>query len=131
MSETMKIPIQRNTLRRTACALLLCWGLLAALALAQTSGVTGKWHFVLETEGGDRNVDATFQQAGQNVTGKWDKADVKGTFADGKLDLAFPIESEEAGPGTLKLKGELTGGALTGTWEFQTYTGTFKATKAQ
>ncbi len=113
MSETMKTPIQRNTLGRTACALLLCWGLLATFALAQSNGITGRWHFVLETEGGDRNVD------------------VKGTFADGKLDLAFPIESEEAGPGTLKLKGELNGGALSGTWEFQTYTGTFKATKAQ
>jgi hypothetical protein len=104
---------------------------LATFALAQSNGITGRWHFVLETEGGDRNVDATFQQQGQNVTGKWEKADVKGTFADGKLDLAFPIESEEAGPGTLKLKGELNGGALSGTWEFQTYTGTFKATKAQ
>jgi hypothetical protein len=64
------------------------------------------------------------------VTGKWDKSDVKGTFTDGKLNLEFPINSEEAGPGTLKIKGDLANDALTGTWEFQEYNGTFKATRA-
>ncbi len=47
---------------------------------------------------GERNFDATFQQDGEKVTGKWMDADVQGTFADGKLNLEFPFNSE-VGPG--------------------------------
>jgi hypothetical protein len=115
----------------TICAVLLCFGLVAPFGQAQAANVSGKWHFVLDTEGGDRAVEATFQQDGQKVTGKWNNADVQGTFSDGKLNLEFPVNSEEAGPGTLKLKGELAGGELTGTWAFQTYDGKFKATRAR
>ncbi len=111
-------------------ALFTVFGLLVPAAKAQTSGISGKWHFVLETEGGERDVDANFQQQADKVTGTWDKAQVKGTFSDGKLNLEFPIESEEAGPGTLTLKGQLEGDALTGTWAFQTYDGKFKATRS-
>jgi hypothetical protein len=99
-------------------------------AQAPAESVEGKWHFVLDTEGGDRTVEPNFVQEGEKVTGKWDAADVKGTFRDGKLDLAFPLNSEEAGPGTLKIRGELKGDTLTGRWEFQDYSGTFKATRA-
>jgi hypothetical protein len=98
-------------------------------AAAQNTGITGHWHFVFQTEGGERTANPTFQLEGKNVTGKWDKADVKGTFSDGRLDLSFPYNSEEGGPGTLKIKGELKGDTLTGTWEFQEYTGSFKATR--
>lgn len=97
-------------------------------ALADAN-ISGKWQFVLQTEGGERVVEAAFQQNGKQVTGKWRDADVQGTFSEGKLDLAFPMTSEEAGNGTLKLKGELANDTLTGTWEFQTYSGTFKATR--
>ncbi|MBV9302965.1 MAG: hypothetical protein JOY62_16050 [Acidobacteriaceae bacterium] len=93
--------------------------------------ISGKWHFVLQTEGGERDRDANFQQDGKKVSGKWADADVQGTFDNGKLDLEFPIKSEEAGEGTLKLKGELTEDSLNGTWEFQVYSGTFKATRVQ
>jgi hypothetical protein len=110
-------------------AIVLSFGLLIPKSEAQTSNISGKWHFVLETEGGDREIDADFQQQADKVTGTWDKAKVQGTFADGKLNLEFPIESEEAGPGTLTLKGQLEGEALTGTWAFQTYDGKFKATR--
>jgi hypothetical protein len=99
-------------------------------AAAQAPDISGQWHFVMQTEGGDRTADPTFQLDGQNVTGKWDKADVKGTFSNGRLDLAFPYNSDEVGPGTLKIKGEWKDGALTGTWEFQEYTGSFKATRS-
>lgn len=99
-------------------------------AKAQSTDISGSWHFVIQTEGGERTADPKFQLEGQNVTGKWDKADVKGTFINGVLDLAFPYTSEEAGPGTLKIKGEVKDGTLTGTWQFQEYTGTFKATRA-
>jgi hypothetical protein len=110
--------------------LCLLAGLFIPKSHAQASSISGKWHFVLETEGGERDVDADFQQQAEKVTGTWDKAKVQGTFAGGKLNLEFPIESEEAGPGTLTLKGQLEGEALTGTWAFQTYDGKFKATRA-
>jgi hypothetical protein len=97
---------------------------------AQTADIAGQWHFVIQTEGGERTADPTFQLEGENVTGKWDKADVKGTFSNGRLDLAFAYNSDEAGPGTLKIKGQLQDGTLTGTWEFQDYTGSFKASRA-
>ena len=97
---------------------------------AQTATVAGKWHFVLQTEGGDRTADPVFQQNGDKVTGKWGDADVKGAFTGGKLDLAFPYNSDEAGQGILKIKGEFNGDTLTGTWEFQEYTGSFKATRS-
>lgn len=96
---------------------------------APAADISGKWHFVLQTEGGDREREATLQQAGKKVTGKWENADVQGTFDDGKLDLEFPVTTEEVGKGTLILKGQATEDSLTGTWEFQSYSGTFKATR--
>jgi hypothetical protein len=110
-------------------ALLVPFG--AAKSADTPVTVAGKWHFVMDTEGGDRTIDAVFQQDGQQVTGKWGKEDLKGTFTDGKmLSLEFPVNSEEAGPGTLKIKGELAGDAIVGNWNFNDYTGTFKATRA-
>jgi hypothetical protein len=94
--------------------------------------ISGKWNFALETDGGPREVSPTFHLEGTKVTGKWDTAEVKGTFADGKLDLAFPLTSEEAGmTGTLKVTGQLQGDELSGKWEFEGFTGTFKAKRAQ
>lgn len=117
-----------------AVAVFLLMGV-AALPLfaGATPDISGKWQFVLNTDGGDRTAAADFKLDGSKVTGTWGdaKADVAGTFADGKLDLAFPYNSDEAGQGTLKLKGQFEGDGLTGTWEFQEYSGTFKATRAQ
>ena len=109
-----------------------------AVAMAQqsqdsattTKDITGKWHFVFQTEGGVREFDADFKVDGDKVTGKWgESADVKGTYADGKLSLEFPVTSEEVGAGTLKIDGELADDAFTGTWSFQQYDGSFKATR--
>ena|ERR1700751_726754 len=97
---------------------------------AAKQDIVGKWHFVFETEGGPREFNAEFQLDGTKVSGKWDNsADVKGTYSEGKLSLEFPVNSEEAGPGTLKLDGELADNALTGTWSFGQYDGTFKAAR--
>jgi hypothetical protein len=94
--------------------------------------ITGKWHFVFQTDGGPREFDATFQQDGDKITGKWDdKDDLKGTFSGGKLSLEFTANSEEVGPGTLKINGDFANDALTGTWSFQDYDGTFKATRSK
>jgi hypothetical protein len=99
---------------------------------AQDAGINGKWHFVLETPGGDRELDADFTVDNDgNVTGKWANADVAGTYKEGKLALAFQFTSEEAGTtADMKLDGKLDdSGALAGDWEFSEYNGSFKATR--
>ena len=49
--------------------------------LAQDAGINGKWHFVLATPGGDREMDADFTvDADGKVTGKFGPTDVAGTF---------------------------------------------------
>jgi hypothetical protein len=97
---------------------------------AAADDVSGAWAFVMNTDGGDRNSNATLKVNGKAVTGTWgEKTEVKGTFADGVLDLSFPLESPEAGAGTLGIKAKLANNELTGTWSFQTYSGTLKATR--
>jgi hypothetical protein len=97
---------------------------------ATPATVAGKWHFVFNTDGGDRIFEPVFQQDGDKVTGKWaTDGDVKGTFTEGKLNLEFPMTSEEAGPGTLKIKGTLGDDGLAGDWAFNDYSGSFKATR--
>jgi hypothetical protein len=108
-------------------ALLVPFG--AAKTTQATPSVAGKWHFILNTDGGERIFEPVFQQDGDQVTGKWGTGDVKGTFADGKLNLEFPVVSEEAGPGTLKIKGALAEEGLSGDWAFNDYAGSFKATR--
>jgi hypothetical protein len=106
---------------------------------AEPATVAGKWHFVFDTEGGDRLIDSVFEQNAEKVTGKWDVSGTKkdgdpvaGTFSQNQLTLEFPINSDEAGPGTMTLKGKLADdGTLTGSWGFQTYSGTFKATRGK
>jgi hypothetical protein len=99
----------------------------AAPAAQAPEGVAGKWHFVLETEGGPREADAEFAVADGKVTGKWAGTDVAGTWADGTLDLSFKFNSPEAGEGTLKIKGKIEGEALKGNWVFEIYSGLFTA----
>jgi|SRR5271170_1662108 len=111
-----------------AAALVLAFGAHAAKA----AELVGKWHFVLDTPGGDRESDANFTLDGEQVGGKWaDTAEVKGTYKEGKLDLSFPFSSDEGGAGTLKITGELTETGISGNWAFEEYNGTFKATKKE
>lgn len=101
---------------------------------AQDAGINGKWHFVLETPGGDRELDANFAVDNDgNVTGKWGEADVAGTYKEGKLALSFQFTSEEAGTtADMKIDGKVDdSGALAGDWAFSEYNGTFKATRPQ
>jgi hypothetical protein len=101
---------------------------------AQDAGINGKWHFVMDTPGGDRLIDADFTVAADGtVTGKWGTSEVAGTYKDGKLDLNFSTTSEESGQtAPLKLVGKLDdAGALVGTWEFSSYGGEFKATRSK
>jgi hypothetical protein len=110
--------------------LLLVIAIFGLTALAQDAGIGGKWHFALDTEGGARNVDAEFTiDADGKVTGKFGNDAVAGTFKDGKLELAFPIHSDEAGDGTLRISGKLDKGSLVGGWDFSGYSGTFTASR--
>jgi hypothetical protein len=101
-------------------------------ATPQHSAIEGKWHFVMDTPGGDREMEAEFAvDADGKVTGKYGSTDVAGTFKDGHLLLNFQMTSEESGEtAALKIDGKLDDtAALTGTWEFSSYNGTFKASR--
>jgi hypothetical protein len=107
-------------------------GLMVAKAQdnAAPSGVNGKWQFVLDTPGGDRDVDADFTvDADGKVSGTFGKDTAAGTFKDGKLELGFQMTSEEAGETAhMSMTGTLDAtGAITGNWKFSSYDGTFKA----
>jgi hypothetical protein len=94
------------------------------------SKLDGRWQFVLDTPGGERDVDVLLKVEGDQVTGKWDKEDVKGTYDGGDLQLSFEITPEETGEkGTLVIKGKHDGDNITGTWGFGEYNGEFKATR--
>ncbi len=113
-------------------AAMICLVMGRPVAHAQDSGINGKWHFVLETPGGDREVDADLAvDSDGNVTGKWGPADVAGTYKDGKLALDFQFTSEEVGAtAAMKIDGKLDDtAALTGNWAFTEYNGTYKATR--
>lgn len=113
-------------------AAMVCLVMGSPTAQAQDKSVGGKWHFVLETPGGEREVDADFTvDADGNVTGKWGSADVAGTYKDGKLALDFQFTSEEVGAtAAMKIDGKLDdAAALAGDWAFTEYNGTYKATR--
>ena len=106
----------------------------AALALCAVlradSAIDGTWQFNLQTDGGPRDVAVEMKADGEQVTGKWDTTDLKGTFKDNTLALNFPLASAEAGfTADLIIDGTLDGDALKGTWKFGDYSGTFTATK--
>jgi hypothetical protein len=109
---------------------MVCLVMSRPSAQAQDTGISGKWHFVLATPGGDREVDADFTvDADGTVTGKWGSSDVAGTYKDGKLALDFQFTSEEVGAtAAMKIDGKLDEtAALTGDWAFTEYNGTYKA----
>lgn len=122
----------KNSLRVALSVLcfLLAFSSYAGLR-AKAGDVTGAWTFVLQTEGGERRSNATLKVDGKDVSGTWaEKSKVAGTFADDTLDLSFPFESDEVGPGTLVIKGKLANDEINGNWSFREYSGTFKATRA-
>ena len=102
-----------------------------AAPAAPDKRINGKWHFVFDTAGGDREFNAEFSvDADGNVTGTWEKAPATGTYKDGHLLMVFDITSEEANEtAPLHLDGKLDDSeTITGTWQFSSYDGTFKAT---
>lgn len=103
---------------------------LGLTALRAATDLSGNWHFVLNTPGGEREVSANFILAAEQVSGKWDTAALKGTFKDGNLELRFPYTSEEAGvTADFTIKGTLKDDKLIGRWQFSEWSGTFTATR--
>ena len=110
-------------------ALALAALLFSFRSVSASDPITGRWTFVFDTEGGTREFAADLKLDGEQVSGKFaEKADVKGTFKEQKIDLAFPFQSEEANmTDTLKISGKLEKDALAGDWTFNQYSGTYKA----
>lgn len=111
-------------------AAVVCLMMGTSFVHAQDAGIAGKWHFVLSTPGGDREVDADLNVDNDgNVTGKWGPSDVAGTYKDGKLALKFPFTSEEVSTtADMSIDGKLNdAGSLAGDWAFSEYNGTFEA----
>jgi len=116
-----------------AAAVCLIAGSLLAKAqdhAAATAGINGKWHFILDTPGGDRDLDADFTvDADGKVTGTFGKTSAIGTYKDGQLNLDFEMTAEETGETAhMKLNGKLDDvPSIAGTWQFSAYDGNFKA----
>lgn len=103
-----------------------------AQAAAPAGGINGKWHFALDTPGGERDVEANLTvDADGKVSGTWGTSSAAGTYADGKLNLAFQFTSDEAGETSeMKVTGVLNDkGIVTGTWQFSSYDGAFTASR--
>jgi hypothetical protein len=121
--------MSRQNRMRTVQGILLI-SFLTAATLGAASDISRKWHFVMKTPGSDREISADLLQAGEQVSGKWDGADVKGTFKEGALELVFPYASAEAGTtGDCTLKGTMKDGGMTGSWEYGQWSGTFTAAR--
>ena len=120
----------RNTLATAVTILVM---VLAAPVLA---GINGTWDFVFDTEAGERRASITLQADGEKVTGKVagesGEAKITGSVSGDKIHIEFPYYSEEAGvEAVVKIDGAVSGDKITGRWEFDMYSGTFEATKAQ
>ena len=102
------------------------------LPTAQAFELAGQWDFVFDTEGGVRRTACTMQLNGEQVSGKFEKSDVKGTFRGGALDLKFPHYSAEGGfEAELSLQGVVEGDGMKGDWTYGEHGGTWTATKAK
>ena len=117
-------------MRKIALVTLVVTAVLFSLQTVSASDpITGKWTFVFDTEGGPREFAADLKLDGDKVSGKFaEKADVKGTFKEQKIDLAFPFQADEVDvTDTLKITGKLEKDALAGDWAFSQWSGTYKA----
>jgi len=108
----------KNTPKHVSLA--LC-GLLLLLSgqAAPATDIQGKWKFVFETPLGPRESLMELSRDGEKVTVKGPKTEFKGTFKDGKLELAGQVHSVEGGyAAELTISGRLEGDQIKGdaTW---------------
>jgi len=121
----------RTTVRRSALVAVLVFFSLSAAELS------GRWHFVFETEAGIREANMALEVKGQEVVGKVypvgsedTSTEVKGTLDGGRLTLEFEYYSADAGyKSIVKIQGTLEGDKIAGEWQFDEHSGTFTATR--
>jgi hypothetical protein len=109
--------------------------LLIVLAAAGLLGadLNGKWNFVWQTPGGERQSTLTLTQDAEKVEAHFPdvKEPVPGTFKDGKLSLVGRLYSPEAGESAdFRLDGTLSGAELKGTGSWGEHELSFTARKA-
>jgi len=120
----------RSRVLTVALALL---GSALLLPVASTAAeLDGTWEFAFSNDSGSYPRTLVITQDGEAVTAKQgDREEYKGTFKDGVLELSGEHAPPEVGyrPGTLKLRGKLKDGRLSGsaTWDNNWFT--FKATR--
>ena len=108
--------------------------LIAGAAIA--ASVDGAWRLTFDTEAGERVGIMDLKAKGTQVAGKFrgeestEGIDIQGTYAKGELSFNFPFYSPDAGyKADLGLKAKVVGSKMTGTWEFDGYTGSFTGVK--
>ena len=107
--------------------------IVAAAGALLGADLNGKWEFVWRTPGGERRSTLTFTQTDEKVEARFPdtKEPVSGTFKDGKLSLAGPLYSPEAGQSAeFRLTGTLREGQLMGSGGWGEHELTFTARKA-
>ncbi len=108
---------------------------LALLVIVQASGaadISGAWALTLDTPGGLRESTMELTVNGKDVTAKMGETTLKGTFVDGKLELAGKMYAAEVGyEADFTLKGTLEGEELKGDATFDIYEMTFTGKKAE
>lgn len=93
----------------------------------------GKWNFVWQTPGGERQSALVFKQKAEEVEARFpdSKEPIMGTFKDGKLTLSGRLFSSEAGEtADFHMHGTLSGSELKGTGGWGEHQLSFTARKA-
>jgi len=119
----------RNAITQFAlCGLALF--LLVGSAIA--ADINGTWNFAFIYQGSEHPRTMTLTVNGDQVTVKSGEDIMKGTFRNGKLEIAGERFDEEAGyKATFKLSGTLEGDQIKGTATWDTYDLTFTATRVK
>lgn len=106
---------------------MLAWPILAG-------ELDGKWKFVWQTPGGERESVVAIAVDGESVSCDFpeNKAPIKGRFKDGRLELTGKLYSSEAGmDGDFKLTGKLVEGRIEGESYWNEHGMTFVAKKSE
>ena len=111
------------------------WLLLLVMSAVGLLGadLNGRWNFVWQTPGGERQTVLRFEQKTEHVEAFFPetKQPVTGTLKDGRLSLSGRVFSSEAGQDAdFHLEGTLSNGELKGTGGWGEHPLSFTARKA-
>ncbi len=101
-------------------------------ATLSAADISGKWHFVWDTEGGIRHTEWAITQNGEALKIViQDGQPLNGKLEGDRMTVEGRLNSHEAGySATLKVVGELKDGKLSGRGSWDQYGMTFTATRA-